>query len=93
MADDKNIYVIEISENHMYRLLDIVNTIKDFNRATDEKLAISYDIVQRLDYADDSLGFILGFEQPMCENGHTNRWSNFYMRDDLTKVSQKTDKS
>lgn len=92
MSND-NVYVLKISENQMYRLLNIVNAIKDFNRATDEKADISYDIVQRLDYADDSLGSILGFEQPMNEEGYKNRWSNFYMRDDLTKVPQKKDKS
>ena len=92
MSND-NIYVLEITENQMHRLLEIVNAIKDFNRATDEKCDISYDIVQRLDYADESLGINLGFEQPMNEEGYKNRWSNFYMRDDLTKVPQKKDKS
>ena len=85
--------VMELEGWQIGRMLRIVNALKDFNRATDEKCDISYDIVQRLDYADESLGINLGFEQPMNEDGYKNRWSNFYMRDDLTKVPQKTDKS
>lgn len=85
----ENIYVLEITENQMLRLLGAVNAIKDFNRATDEKCDISYDIVQRLDYADEMLATNLGFEQPMCEHGHKSRWADFYIRDDVTKTQRK----
>jgi hypothetical protein len=85
----ENIYILEITENQMLKMLAAVNAIKDFNRATDEKLDISYDVVQRLDYADDMLAFHLGFEQPMNEAGHKCRWADFSIRDDVTKTSRK----
>lgn len=59
------------------RLLEIVNTIKDINRTTDEKCDISYKQIQDLDYADRILADAFGFEQPKCEHGRPQIWSDY----------------
>jgi len=59
------------------RLLEIVNTIKDINRTTDEKCDISYRHIQDLDYSDKILADALGFEQPKCEHGHPQIYSDY----------------
>ena len=68
------------------RLLEIVNTIKDINRTTDEKCDISYKQIQNLDYADRLLADALGFVQPKCEHGYPQVYSDYQV------VQKKVDK-
>jgi len=69
--------VMELEGRHAIRMLKIVNAIKDFNRATDEKCPIGYDIIRALDNADDFLSTHLVMEQDTCENGHRLWWSDY----------------
>lgn len=73
----------ELSGYEVVRMQRVLNALKDFNRTTDEKADISYEIIQQLDYADHWLAGLIGLEQPKCEHGHRNAWSDYrWMEDD-----------
>lgn len=69
--------IIELEGWQVSRMLGIVNALKDFNRATDEKCAIEYDTVRQLDGADDFLSKHLVMEQDTCEHGNRLYWSDY----------------
>ena len=69
--------VIELDGWQVNRMLDIVNAIKDFNRATDEKCPIDYDVIQRLDGADHFIANHMVMEQPTCEHGNRNYYGDY----------------
>ena len=67
---DLNGYEIE-------RMRKAINALKDFNRTTDEKADISYDVIQNLDCIDQFLGRLIGLEQPKCEHDYRNAWADY----------------
>ena len=69
--------VIELEGWQVSRMLEIVNALKNFNRVTDEKCPIDYDIVRQLDGADDFLSTHLVMEQDTCEHGNRLHWSDY----------------
>ena len=69
--------VMELEGWQIKRMLDIVNAIKDFNRATDEKCDIEYGLIQRLDGADDFIARHMVMEQATCEHGSRMHWSDY----------------
>jgi hypothetical protein len=72
---------MELENWQVNRMLEIVNAIKDFNRATDEKCAIDYDLVLRLDGADNFIAQFMGMEQKNCEDGNRLWWSDYSLVD------------
>ena len=72
----------ELNGYEIERLRRILNALKDFNRTTDEKADISYDIIQNLDYADQWLAGCVGMEQPKCEHGHRNAWADYQWKEE-----------
>ena len=68
----------ELNGYETERMRQAINAIKDFNRVTDEKADITYDIVQNLDSIDLFLGRLMGLEQPSCEHGNRNAWADYY---------------
>lgn len=69
--------VMELKDWEVGRMLRIVNALKDFNRATDEKCPIDYDVIRALDNADDFLSTHLVMEQDTCEHGNRLWWSDY----------------
>lgn len=69
--------VMELEGWQIGRMLDIVNAIKDFNRATDEKCDIDYSLIQRLDGADHFIANHMVMEQASCEHGNRMYWSDY----------------
>ena len=69
--------VMELEGWQVERMLDIVNAIKDFNRATDEKCDIDYGLIQRLDGADHFIANHMVMEQSSCEHGNRLWWSDY----------------
>ena len=73
--------VMELEGWQVERMLDIVNAIKDFNRATDEKCDIDYSLIQRLDGADQFIANHMVMEQESCEHGNRMWWSDYSWAD------------
>ena len=69
--------VMELEGWQVNRMLDIVNAIKSFNRATDEKCDIDYGLIQRLDGADRFIAEHMAMKQATCEHGSTLYWSDY----------------
>ena len=69
--------VMELEGWQIERMLDIVNAIKSFNRATDEKCDIEYGLIQRLDGADNFIASFMDMEQRTCEHGNRLHWSDY----------------
>ena len=67
----------ELNGYEVERMCRAINAIKDFNRTTDEKADISYDVIQNLDCVDLFLGRLMGLDQPKCEHGHRNAWADY----------------
>ena len=67
----------EVDGYEIERMRRAVNAIKDFNRATDEKADISYEVVQNLDYVDQFIGRLVGLTQPLCEHDRRNLWADY----------------
>jgi len=66
------------------RMRTIINALKNFNRQTDDKCDISYNIISELDGADSFLANRIGLEQEEDE-GRRNWYSNYEwnVEDDL----------
>lgn len=67
----------ELNGYEVDRMRRAINAIKDFNRMTDEKADLTYDIIQNLDCVDLFLGRLMGLEQPACEHGNRNHWADY----------------
>ena len=67
----------ELNGYEIERMRRILSAIKDFNRTTEEKADISYEVIQHLDFADRWLAGLIGLEQPQCEHGHRNAWADY----------------
>ena len=67
----------ELNGYEIERMRKAINALKDFNRTTDEKADISYDVIQNLDCIDQFFGRLIGLEQPECEHGHRNAWADY----------------
>jgi len=67
----------ELNGYEVDRMRRAINAIKDFNRTTDEKADITYDIIQNLDSVDLFLGRLMGLDQPACEHGNKNYWADY----------------
>ena len=67
----------ELKGYEIERRRKAINALKDFNRTTDEKAEIGYDVIQNLDYVDQFIGRLVGLEQPTCEHGHRNAWADY----------------
>ena len=78
------------------QLLEIINRIKDMNRTTDDKAALSYDDVCYLDVVEFRLAdmFDMGQEMTACEHGkYRNRYSDYeYLTPSETRAKHKADK-
>ena len=72
----------ELNGYETERMRQAINAIKDFNRATDEKADITYDIVQNLDCVDLFLGRLIGLDQPACEHGNRNAWADYMWKEE-----------
>tara|TARA_R100000406_G_scaffold86445_1_gene70479 strand:- start:18 stop:269 length:252 start_codon:yes stop_codon:yes gene_type:complete len=72
----------ELNGYEIERMRRILSAIKDFNRATEEKADISYEIIQHLDFADRWLAGLIGLEQPECEHGHRNAWADYVWKEE-----------
>lgn len=77
--------VIELDAWQVERMRGIVNALKNFNRTTDDKADISYDLICELDDADRFIANHIGLEQIRCEHGHMNLYV------DYTWTEEKTD--
>jgi hypothetical protein len=73
----KKTITFELNGYEVDRMRKAINAIKDFNRTTDEKADISYDVIQNLDCVDLFLGRLIGLDQPDCEHGHRNAWADY----------------
>jgi len=58
------------------RMRTIINALKNFNRQTDDKCDISYNIISELDGADSFLANRIGLEQDE-EEGRRNWYSDY----------------
>jgi len=58
------------------RMRTIINALKNFNRQTDDKCDISYNIISELDGADNFLANRIGLEQDE-EEGRRNWYSDY----------------
>jgi len=67
----------ELNGYEVDRMRDAINAIKNFNRMTDEKTDITYDVIQKLDCVDLFLGRLIGLDQPTCEHGSRNAWADY----------------
>lgn len=67
----------ELNGYEIERLRKTINALKDFNRTTDEKAEIGYDVIQQLDCTDMFLARLVGLEQPECEHGNRNAWADY----------------
>ena len=67
----------ELNGHETERMRTVINAIKNFNRTTDQKADITYDIIQSLDCVDLFLGRLVGLDQPMCEHGGRNVWADY----------------
>jgi hypothetical protein len=67
----------ELNGYEIERMRKAINAIKDFNRTTDEKADITYDVIQHLDCTDMFLAGLMGLEQPACEHGSRNVWADY----------------
>ena len=76
MSNTKTI-VIELEDWQVERMRGIVNAIKDFNRITDDKGCIDYNLICKLDGADDFLADHLCLEQSRCEHGIRYWYSDY----------------
>lgn len=56
----KKTITFELNGYEVDRMRKAINAIKDFNRTTDEKADISYDVIQNLDCVDLFLGRLIG---------------------------------
>lgn len=74
----KKTITFELCGYEIDRLRKAINAIKDFNRATDEKTDISYDIIQNLDCVDQFIGRLVGLEQPQSDEGYRNAWADYH---------------
>ena len=79
----KKTITFELNGYEVERMRIIINTLKDFNRTTDDKADISYELIQQLDGADHFLAKHVGLEQTACEHGHRNWYSDYtWVEDD-----------
>jgi len=69
--------IFELEGWEIERMRTIINTLKNFNRQTDDKCDISYNIISELDGADTFLANRIGLEQEMCEHGRRNWYSDY----------------
>ena len=67
----------ELNGYEVDRMRRAINAIKDFNRTTDEKADLTYDIIQNLDCVDLFLGRLMGLDQGQCEHGSRNAWADY----------------
>jgi len=67
----------ELNGWEIKHLRDIINAIKDFNRTTDDKADIGFDVIRQLDGADHWLAQRIGMEQPKCEHGSRNWYADY----------------
>lgn len=74
----KKTITFELCGYEIDRLRKAINAIKDFNRSTDEKADISYDIIQNLDCVDQFIGRLVGLEQPLSDEGYRNAWADYH---------------
>jgi hypothetical protein len=74
---EKKKITIELDEWQLEQVRTIINALKDFNRATDEKCDIDYSIVRTLDGADSLLGNRFGLFQPHNEQGKSRWWADY----------------
>jgi hypothetical protein len=74
---EKKTITIELNEWQLEQIRTIINALKDFNRATDEKCDIDYSIVRTLDGADSFLGNHFGLVQPQSESGNRRWWADY----------------
>lgn len=69
--------IMELEGWQVSRMLEIVNALKNFNRATDEKCSIDYDMIRQLDGADHFIAEHMFMEQDTCEHGNRLWWSDY----------------
>lgn len=68
--------IFELEGWEIERMRTIINTLKNFNRQTDDKCDISYNIIHELDGADSFLANRIGLEQDE-EEGRRNWYSDY----------------
>ena len=68
---------VELNDWEITRVLEIINALKSFNRTTDEKCPIDYELVVKLDGADHYLAKFLGLKQPETEKGYPNIYADY----------------
>lgn len=71
----------ELNGYEIERMRTVINALKDFNRTTDEKADITYEVIQNLDCADLFLGRLMGLDQPDCEHGNRNAWADYQWKE------------
>ena len=74
---EKKKITIELNEWQLEQVRTIINALKDFNRATDEKCDIDYSLVRSLDGADVIIGGYFGLAQPKTEHGQRSWWADY----------------
>ena len=72
----------ELNGHEIERMKRVLSAIKDFNRTTEEKADITYEVIQHLDFADRWLAGLIGLEQPQCEHGHRNHWADYQWKEE-----------
>ena len=78
----KKTITFELNDYEIERMRRILSAIKDFNRTTEEKADITYEVIQHLDFADRWLAGLIGLEQPECEHGHRNHWADYQWKEE-----------
>mgnify|MGYP003116214583 FL=1 len=72
----------ELTSWELERMRRVLNAIKDFNRTTDDKADITYDVIQNLECADQWLANHIGLEQPACEHGQRNWYADYAWKEE-----------
>jgi len=82
MNSYKKTITIELNEWQLEQVRTIINALKDFNRATDDKCDIDYGLVRSLDGADTIIGGYFGLEQPKTEHGQRSWWADYVWKEE-----------
>ena len=69
--------IINLTNHQAKQILDMLEDLRSINGHTDEKIALEYEQICKLDVMEHQLANIVGAKVE-CEHKHYTRWSGSY---------------
>jgi len=74
---------IKVSVKDRRKMLFYTNVLKELRNDTSDKVPVKYQTICELEELLYILADIFEFQQPDCEHGHRDYWSDFEFKEDL----------